>query len=151
MNLISKSPNETIRLGRRMGKYLVAGDIIGLAGELGAGKTTFVKGLAEGLKVREKGLICSPSFVILKEYQGRLPLYHLDFYRIERIKDIYRIGYEEYFYGEGVTVIEWAEKAERLLPKNYLRIELYIRDTHIRLIKLIPKGSRYKELVKKLY
>ncbi len=141
--IITNSPDETIKLAERFGKKLVKGDIICLIGELGGGKTTFTKGLCKALGIGAKE-VHSPSFVLIKEYSGRLPLYHFDLYRINSLLDFERLGYEEYFFGEGVCVIEWADRIKKLLPEEYLLIEFKILSEKKRQIKLVPRGKHYK-------
>lgn len=117
----TESPRETFELGRKFSEGLNEGDVIGLIGELGSGKTQFVKGIAEGL--RSKGYIKSPSFTIINVYEGgRLPLYHIDLYRVGRAEEVFDIGLEEYIYGDGVSVIEWADRAEGVLPDYAVRV-----------------------------
>lgn len=115
---------ETLRIGEAIGKLLKPGDIIALMGELGAGKTVLVKGIARGLGVEEEP--SSPTFVIMNAYQGRIPLYHFDLYRISGIGELEGIGYEDYFFGDGVSVVEWAERAEGVFPEETIRIEIRI-------------------------
>ncbi len=150
MQYLSKTSKDTIKLGEQLARLLKAKDVLGLVGTLGAGKTTFTKGIAAGLGVKNSRYVSSPSFVLIKEYKARIPLYHFDLYRIEAVREIENIGYQEYLYGEGVTVIEWAQKIKPLLPKEYLQIEFSIRDKTSRLIKFIAKGKRHKELISKL-
>ncbi len=107
---------ETRKLGFDLGKNAKSGDIYCLKGDLGVGKTVFTKGFAEGLNIAEH--ITSPTFTIVNEYKGRLPFYHFDVYRIGDPDEMYDIGYEEYFFGDGVCLIEWAELIEELLPEN---------------------------------
>jgi len=121
---LTRSAEETIELGKRIGAFLLPNEVVGLFGPLGAGKTTLIQGIAEGLAVKD--YVTSPTFVIINEYQGRLPFYHIDLYRLEEIKDIEELGIEEYFYRGGVCVIEWAEKLEKLFPKQMETIELKI-------------------------
>lgn len=110
-------------MGRRLAESLKAGDVLALTGDLGAGKTTLTKAVAEGLGVTE--LVVSPTFNIIREYRsGRLPLYHFDVYRIGHEDEMYELGYEEYFFGDGVCVVEWAELIEGLLPENAVRIRV---------------------------
>lgn len=126
---ISRTRDETIALGSKVAGRLKRGDVVALIGELGSGKTVFVKGIAKGLGVRDIRHVNSPSFVIIKEHKGKIPLYHFDIYRLERAaSSLDAIGYDEYFYGGGVTVIEWADKIEKLLPKRHVKIRLSIRD-----------------------
>lgn len=118
------SEAETRALGRSLAERLGAGDVVALYGDLGAGKTVLTKGIGAGLGIDPEA-VNSPSFTILNEYvPGTLPLYHFDAYRIERVEEFFDLGYEEYFYGDGVCVVEWAEKVERLLPPDALRIRM---------------------------
>ena len=122
--LILKNEDETRAFGLELGASLRKGDIVALIGDLGTGKTALTKYIAEGLGIRET--IISPTFTIVQEYrQGRLPLYHFDVYRIGDPEEMYELGYEEYFYGDGVCVIEWADLIEELLPEytKVIRIE----------------------------
>ncbi|MFH1791687.1 MAG: tRNA (adenosine(37)-N6)-threonylcarbamoyltransferase complex ATPase subunit type 1 TsaE [Candidatus Omnitrophota bacterium] len=121
----STNPEETMDFGTRLGKGLKPGAFIALTGELGAGKTIFAKGIARGLGVKQYGYVNSPSFVILREYMdGKLPLYHFDVYRLGSSKDLDTVGYEDYFYGRGVTVVEWADKITDILPAERLDIRI---------------------------
>lgn len=126
MKIITNSEQETIKLGEQLGRHLKKGDVLGLIGELGSGKTTLVKGIASGLGVKEKDNVSSPSFVLIKEYKGRVPLYHFDLYRLDKIKDVGYLGLEEYLFDDGVCVIEWAEKMKMLLP-DYLQVDLAVK------------------------
>ena len=148
MKIISKSVNDTIKLGKIIAKNLEPQDIICLFGQLGTGKTVLTKGIASGLGIERKKVI-SPSFVLIREHsQGRLPLYHFDLYRLKSPADILGLGYEEYLYAEGVTVIEWADRLGCLMPKEFLRIELFLNSKMHRIIKFTAVGKRYKELLK---
>jgi tRNA threonylcarbamoyladenosine biosynthesis protein TsaE len=120
----SKSSDETVELGREIGKALQSNDVIALTGQLGAGKTTLIQGIAEGLEVKD--YVTSPTFIIINEYQGRLPFYHIDLYRLDEVRDMEELGIEEYFTRGGVCVIEWAEKLKELLPKSAEKIEIEI-------------------------
>jgi len=146
----SRSPEQTQLLGSHLGELAQQGDIFFLIGELGTGKTCLVQGIGKGLGIKEYPF--SPSFVIIREYQGNLPLYHIDFYRLNRIAEINDLGLEEYLYGHGVCVIEWAEKASSALPGKNLVISLnYVADSETeRSIYLEPKGERYLKLMEKL-
>lgn len=118
-----KNENETRDFGLSLGRKLQAGDIVAIIGDLGAGKTTLTKSIAEGLGVRE--MITSPTFTIVQEYHsGRAPLYHFDVYRIEDLEEMYELGYEEYFFGKGISVIEWADKIIELIPEKSVIIEI---------------------------
>jgi phosphoribosylanthranilate isomerase len=146
--IISHSPEETRNIGKEIGKKAFTGALIALCGDLGSGKTVFVQGIAEGLEV--KSFVTSPTFVIINQYKGRLPLFHIDTYRLRSFEDMYELGYEEFFYGDGVTTIEWAQKIEELLPDEYLRIELtYISESE-RQVVLIPYRQKYTELIERL-
>lgn len=120
--IICRNEEETKEIGYRLGKLLNKGDIVCLTGDLGAGKTTITKSIAEGLEVDED--VTSPTFTIINEYDGRLPVYHFDVYRILDIEEMYDIGYEEYFYGSGVCIVEWASQIRELIPKEHLWIEI---------------------------
>jgi tRNA threonylcarbamoyladenosine biosynthesis protein TsaE len=133
---ISKNRDETIALGARIARHLKKGDVVALIGELGSGKTVFVKGIAKGLGVGDVRYVNSPSFVIVKEYKGKIPLYHFDIYRLDKPASLETIGYDEYFYGDGVTAIEWADKIKNLLPKRRIEVEITIRADETRAIKI---------------
>ena len=147
--IATSSLEETRRLGERLGRLLKEGDIICLHGELGAGKTTFTQGIAKGMGVA-KAFITSPTFVIANEYKGRLTLYHIDLYRLNNIAEIEDIGLSEYLKGEGVTVIEWAEKAEGLLSEERLSVYLENLGGDKRRLAFKAKGKRYEEIVQGL-
>jgi tRNA threonylcarbamoyladenosine biosynthesis protein TsaE len=118
------SPAATILLGERLAQFLPAGMVVGFYGELGSGKTTLIKGFARGLGVKE--MVKSPSFVIITEYQGRVPVYHIDLYRIHSPEEFIEIGLDSYLRADGVCLVEWAERAEQLLPANAIRIYLSV-------------------------
>jgi tRNA threonylcarbamoyladenosine biosynthesis protein TsaE len=117
---------------------------------LGSGKTVLTKGIAQGLGIKKERII-SPSFVLIREYKAEVPFYHLDLYRLKKPKDILGLGYEEYLYDEGITVIEWADRLKYLIPKEYLKIELSIKSQNQRLLKFIAFGGHYQELLKKIH
>ncbi len=148
--IVTNSPEETIRLGARLAKSLNKGDFIALEGDLGAGKTVFVKGLAKGLGVDDYRYVNSPSFVIVREYRGKKDLYHFDVYRLEE-KDFYEtIDYERYFYNSGFTVVEWAEKIKDLFPDEYLEIKINHEDATKRRFEFCPKGERFGRILEKI-
>jgi len=148
LELTTRNPEQTQQFGTRLGELANPGDVILLVGKLGAGKTCLTQGIAWGLGIKEYA--ASPSFVLVRELKGRLPLYHLDFYRLENLAEIAELGLDEHFYGQGVSVVEWAEKALSLLPPENLLIEMeYIAETGRRL-KLKPSGKRYREMVAQL-
>jgi len=150
LKLNSHSPEQTQLLGSYLGELAQKGDAFLLVGDLGTGKTCLVQGIARGLDIKEYAF--SPSFVIVRQYHGRLPLYHVDFYRLDHIEEIATLGLEEYFYGDGVCVVEWAEKGLQLLPQTNLLIKLnYVSECETqRTIYLKPRGERYLKLVKQL-
>ncbi|MER3447887.1 MAG: tRNA (adenosine(37)-N6)-threonylcarbamoyltransferase complex ATPase subunit type 1 TsaE [Candidatus Dadabacteria bacterium] len=123
-NVYLLKEEDTIKLGEALGRLLKPGDIVALKGELGAGKTVLVKGIAKGLDVKEEPN--SPTFVIMNTYVGRVPLYHFDLYRVSGKEELEGIGYEDYFFGDGVTVVEWADRAEEIFPESTIEIEIKI-------------------------
>ncbi len=142
----TKSAEETMSFAEKLGSLLQKGDVLTLAGDLGAGKTTFTKGLAKGLGVTRT--VNSPTFTIIKEYSGRLPLYHMDVYRLEDSDE--DLGFDEYFSGEGVCVVEWAVFIEDYLPEERLELVISHKGDDKREIQLKPIGSRYEERVKEI-
>jgi tRNA threonylcarbamoyladenosine biosynthesis protein TsaE len=130
------SPEETAALGQQLGRTAVPGEVYTLVGDLGVGKTVLTQGIAQGLGIREP--ICSPTFTIVQVYEeGRLPFYHFDVYRIGDIEEMDEIGYEDYFYGEGLTMIEWANLIEEILPEHYRQITIR---------KDLEKGFDYRRI-----
>jgi len=148
MNLISHSAEETQRIGLRIGEVAEAGDVLLLVGRLGAGKTCLTQGIAWGLGI--EGYATSPSFVVINEYRGRLDLYHIDLYRLDRIEDVIGLGLDDYLYGSGISVVEWADKAMGLLPTEHLLVEIGILSDTERSIGLKPSGRRYLEMLSQL-
>lgn len=142
----TSSAEETQAFAERLAQLLQPRDVILLEGDLGAGKTTFTKGLAKGLGV--KRTVNSPTFTIIKEYMGRLPLYHMDVYRVQDEEE--DLGFDEYFYGEGVTVVEWAHLIEGQLPSECLKLSLLHQGNDQRKIELTPVGTRYESICKEL-
>lgn len=141
----------TREFGHRLGRLLEPGDLVGLVGPLGSGKTCLAQGIIKGLGV--EGPIPSPTFTLIHQYRGRLPVYHFDLYRLENPQELEELGAEEYFYGDGVTIIEWAERAGNYLPPSYLRLELQRvpgREDNVRRLTLSPVGQGYLHLVKGL-
>ena len=136
MIIQSHSADETFQLGEKIGKEAKAGQVLCLYGDLGVGKTVFTQGLAKGLGVEEAD--SSPTFTIVKEYEeGRLPFYHFDVYRIGDIEEMDEIGYEDYIYGNGVCLIEWADLIQEILPDHFTRIEIR---------KDLEKGFDYRDI-----
>ena len=147
MVIQTKSPSETIRIGKQIGRLLQRGDVVALMGELGAGKTQFIKGLAQGVGVGKSAYVSSPSFTLINEYKGKIPFYHIDLYRLEEEKEAEGLGLEEYFHGEGITAVEWADRIPSLLPGELLRVNIHYTDKQTRSIELVAKGERYEELI----
>lgn len=143
----SHSPDETKEFAKRLATLLQPKDVIALEGDLGAGKTTFTKGLAEGLNIKKT--VNSPTFTIIKEYSGKIPLYHMDVYRLEDSEE--DLGFDEYFEGNGVTVIEWAHFIEEQLPDTLLIIQIKLGEDGKRELKFIPIGNRYVRLCEELF
>ncbi|SHH58923.1 tRNA threonylcarbamoyladenosine biosynthesis protein TsaE [Caloranaerobacter azorensis DSM 13643] len=145
----TNSPEETYSFGYRLGKLLKSGDILCLNGDLGAGKTTLTQSIARGLGVED--YVTSPTFTLINEYEGRYPVYHFDVYRIDDIDEMYNLGFEEYIYSEGVTIIEWASIIEDILPLERLDITIKRgKEIDDREIIIEAKGNRYEEIVKEL-
>lgn len=132
----SESVKETIAFGRQFGEGLVAGDVVALHGPLGSGKTHLVKGIAQALGIDEK-TVHSPTYTLIHEYSGRIPLYHFDCYRVKTPQEALEIGAEEYFYGEGICTIEWPEKIGSVLPEFVIWIDLKTTGPDERIIKLV--------------
>ena len=148
--VISRSAEHTRRLGNSLGKLLQGGEIIGLVGELGTGKTCFVRGLTGGLEVSQETWIRSPTFTLVNEYHGRLPIYHIDLYRIESTDELEELNLREYLYSNGVSLIEWFEYFPADEVGDHLEIKLAYCDGSKRQVTFIPHGARYEELVNAL-
>ena len=150
LTLETHREEQTVALGHRLGQLSQAGDLFLLSGELGAGKTCLVRGIAAGLGV--SGHAFSPSFVLVRQYPGRLPLYHMDFYRLEQPAEIADLGLDDYLFGDGVCAIEWAERACDLLPDEHLWLGLHYvpSDEEARTIQITAAGERYEQLIEKL-
>ncbi len=148
-SVITANPEQTWRIGEMLGGRLGAGDTVCLYGDLGAGKTSFSYGIALGLQVKEQ-YITSPTFTFVNEYEGRVPFYHIDLYRLKDPEELENIGFEEYIDSDGVTVIEWAERAEDELPSECLSVYLSYIDDHSREIGFLAEGERYEKLLDEL-
>ncbi|MDU4961474.1 MAG: tRNA (adenosine(37)-N6)-threonylcarbamoyltransferase complex ATPase subunit type 1 TsaE [Sporomusaceae bacterium] len=145
----TRSAAETEDLGFRIGSRLQAGDCLCLSGSLGAGKTVLSQGIARGLAVTEP--VTSPTFTVLQLYQGRLPVYHYDLYRLRRPEELIDIGFEEYSGAAGVTLIEWPDKFSEMMPAEALWLQLSLaQDGQGRTIQVEPRGQRYQDLIKEL-
>lgn len=142
MRYTSYSPEETEKIAYEFSQRLNAGDVVCMYGELGAGKTAFVRGIARGLGIKDH--ITSPTFTIVNEYCGKMPLYHFDVYRIADEDEMYEIGYEEYIDGDGVSVIEWPQLIKDILPKSYYSVKIdrnYEAGEHSRIITIERVGK----------
>lgn len=140
--LISNSPQETQTMAKKLASLIDEGDIVSLTGDLGAGKTCFVQGFAQALGIGST--IISPTFNLIREYSGRIPLFHFDVYRLKTAQELVELGYEEYFFGKGVCVIEWGNKISELLPPDYLEIEFRREGEHTRQLIIRPSGNKWR-------
>lgn len=140
------SEDKTKYLAKKLALLLSPGDVITLEGDLGAGKTIFTKGLAKGLGVER--IVNSPTFTIVKEYQGKLPLYHMDVYRLENSDE--DIGFDEYFEGNGISVVEWAHFINEFLPEKLLNVRIRYTDEHTRLLEFRAIGEHYEQILDEL-
>lgn len=149
MKIELNSLDKTKEFGKKLGKLLKKGDIVCLNGDLGAGKTTLTKSIGLGLGVEE--YITSPTFSLINEYRGRLDLYHFDVYRLENVDELDDLGFDEYFFGGGVCIIEWAEKIEKMLPKEIIVLDIESgEDIDKRRISIGGTGQRYKEVLREM-
>lgn len=149
LKIISSAPQETERIGSLLGTLLIPGDVIALSGELGSGKTTLVKGLARGMGFSGEE-VASPSFTLVNEYNGPLPLFHIDLYRLGNERELQEIGYEEYISEAGVVVIEWADRIPHAVPDESLWITLRYHSEEGREIVMQPSGDRYEKIIEEL-
>jgi tRNA threonylcarbamoyladenosine biosynthesis protein TsaE len=147
VQVLSQHPVDTQMLGEQVGRLLKAGDIVCLYGELGTGKTVLTQGIARGLGVAPERAVRSPSFVLMHRYQGRMPVYHADLYRLDGPTDVADIGLREFLGGDGVAIIEWADKLEASLPKERLEITIAHQTEETRLITMTAQGLRYHQLL----
>ena len=145
----TSSAEETVSIGRQLGRFLTPGMVLGLCGDLGAGKTCMAKGIAAGLGIAPE-TVTSPTFTLVAEhYRGRIPLYHIDLYRLEGV-EVEELGYEEYLFGQGVAVIEWfpfLSNDVRDLIEEYLLLSIECGEGDVRTVILTPYGERYEQLV----
>ena len=148
LELISHSPEQTQKFGAYIGELCLPGDVFLLVGSLGAGKTCLTQGIAWGLGIKEYA--ASPSFVVVRELYGKLPLYHIDLYRLDHIGEIVELGLDDYLYGKGVCVVEWAEKGLSVLPAEHLLIQISYLSDDERKLRLKPSGKRYLEILAQL-
>lgn len=150
LSITSGSVEQTVELGRLMGSNLKEGDVVALIGQLGSGKTYLTKGIVEGLGVTDKKKVKSPSFVLINEYHGRVPVYHIDAYRLQDGADMLSLGCDEIFWGNGVSIIEWADRVSASLPSEYLLITLSIISPSSRHIEICAHGKRYECIIERL-
>ncbi len=150
VTFVTVSYQETIRLGRRLGSVLSKGDVVGLVGALGSGKTWFAKGLALGLGVNADTVVTSPSFTLLNEYEGKCPFYHMDLYRLDSLSDVQSIGLEEYLNDDSIVAIEWADRWSEILPEGTVTVKLVIIDAHQREISISGQHPRALEIIRRL-
>lgn len=148
--IILASLPQTNRFGRLLGALCGPGDVIGLGGDLGAGKTTLTQAIAAGAGVDPTEYVNSPSFALLHEYHGRVPLYHMDFYRLQDADDVLALGLDEFFYRSGIAVVEWYERAESVLPGGTLFVDIRLGDTPCRLVSLRSEGVSWQERIKEI-
>ena len=142
LDLVTRAPEETRELGAALADLLVPGDVISLTGDLGAGKTCLVQGAARSLGVQEP--VGSPTFVLVREYRGEIPIYHLDVYRLDRLQEVLDLGFEDLLDPGGVIFIEWGDAIDPLLPDSYLEVELSISgDDEMRLLAVTGRGSSW--------
>lgn len=145
--IITRSPRKTISLAKKLGELAQGGEIIGLIGELGTGKTCFVRGFAAGSKVGKDAWVRSPTFTLINEYQGRLPVYHIDLYRLGTPEEFEALNLRDYLYSEGVSLIEWFERLPAGEVDEYLKVKIVHGGGSRREIMFTAHGERYERLV----
>jgi tRNA threonylcarbamoyladenosine biosynthesis protein TsaE len=144
---VSASPEQTESLGIMLAGLLQPGDFIALHGELGAGKTRFAQGVAYGLGISRETPVTSPTYTLLNIYPAKVPLYHFDLYRLNSDADAYDAGFDEFFQGDGVSLVEWPQRLVRLLPADRLEIFFSYLDDHVRRIEFYPFGDRFIRMI----
>jgi len=149
-SVLTRSPRQTMSWGSRLGRLLKGGEIIALIGELGSGKTCFVRGVTQGLEVGKEAWIRSPSFTLINEYHGRLPVYHIDLYRVEGRAQLEGLNLREYLYSDGVSLIEWFEHLPADEVEEFLEVRVVYVDGNRRQLTFSPHGQRYEEIVEGL-
>jgi tRNA threonylcarbamoyladenosine biosynthesis protein TsaE len=142
--------SQTEAFGHRLGALLFPGAVVALVGQLGAGKTHLTRAVAEGLDVKNPAAVNSPTFVLIQEYPARLPIYHFDAYRLSGSREFAELGVDEYFRGNGVCLVEWADKVPAAMPAEHLRIEIEIVDANRRRFHLSATGERYVKLLEQI-
>lgn len=148
--LLSRSEDDTIRLGKLLGALLAPGDLIALAGEPGSGKTWFTKGIVLGVGVGPGVVVTSPSFSLVNEYEGRFMLYHMDVYRLDKVEDFFASGLEEYFFLDAIVVMEWANRWPQVLPENSVTVEICIPAEGSRRVIFSGRGDRAVRILEML-
>ena len=150
LSVATRSPTQTRNWGKRLGKLLKGGEIIGLTGELGSGKTCFVRGVAEGLGVGKEAWVRSPTFTLINEYDGRVPVYHIDLYRVGDARELDELNLREYLFSEGVSAIEWFERLPEREVDEWLGVDFEHRDGNERRLTFSAHGRQYEEILEKL-
>lgn len=150
MRLVSNSLATTLEVGKKIGSLCEPGDVVCLGGELGSGKTTLAQAIAEGAGVDEREYVNSPTFAVLHEYRGRVPIYHMDFYRLGSSEDVIGLGLDEYLCGDGLTLIEWFERAEDVLPDTSLVVHLSFVSATSREMSLHSNHPRWQNRIAEL-
>lgn len=140
--IVTRSREETIRLGKCLGGMLRPGDVVALIGDLGAGKTTLAKGIAAGAGVEDENEVTSPTFVLVNEYRGRFPVYHADLYRLREAPELEDLGWEEFIYGKGISLLEWAEKIPEALPDERLEVRISWIGVEERKFAITGRGAK---------
>jgi len=148
--IVTTSPRQSQNLGRNLGKLVQGGEIIGLVGELGAGKTCFVRGFAQGIEVGAEAWVRSPTFTLINEYSGRLPVYHIDLYRVGNQSELESLNLREYLYGDGVSLIEWFEFLPAHEVDEYLELRIAHGGGNRRELTFVAHGQRYEGLLQSL-
>jgi len=148
--IVTTSPRQSQNLGRKLGKLVHGGEIIGLVGEFGAGKTCFVRGFAQGIDVGAEAWVRSPTFTLINEYSGRLPVYHIDLYRVGKQAELDSLNLREYLYGDGVCLIEWFEFLPAHEVDEYLELRISHRGGNRRELTFVAHGQRYELLLQTL-
>jgi tRNA threonylcarbamoyladenosine biosynthesis protein TsaE len=148
MKFLSTSVKETFGIGEKIAKNLGKGDIVCLFGDLGSGKTVITKGIAAGLGIK-KSKVISPTFVLIRQHRTKnnLALYHFDLYRLRDCQDVAVLGYEEFFYGGGISIIEWADRLKQLMPQECMKIRLSVKGKTSRLVEISCRGNRSRRLM----
>jgi tRNA threonylcarbamoyladenosine biosynthesis protein TsaE len=141
LELVTRAPEETQKVGASLAELLLPGDVVSLTGDLGAGKTCLVQGAARGLGVTDH--VASPTFVLVREYRGGIPVYHLDVYRLERLQEVLELGFEDLLDPSGVMFVEWGDAIEALLPESFLELQLTVEDDEVRRLRFLGRGPSW--------